>query len=77
MSYSTINGMRSHRYPLMGSGDGLSGDCGCGCAGGCGGAGTATLGSTAAAGLLGSLVGIGALGAFALGTVWFFTRPRS
>jgi hypothetical protein len=41
MSYSTINGMRSHRYPLMGlgdSGDGLSGDCGCGCGGhgGCG-----------------------------------------
>lgn len=32
MSYTTINGMRSARYPLQGSGDGL-GACGCvGCA---------------------------------------------
>jgi len=74
MSYSTINGMRSHRYPLMGGSDVLSGGCGCGCAGGCADAGTASLGSNVAAGVLGSLAGIGAFSAFVLGTAWFFTR---
>ena len=29
MSYTTINGMRSARYPLQGSGDGLDGCDGC------------------------------------------------
>lgn len=34
MSYTTVSGKRSHRFPLMG-------DCGCGCggSGGCGGVG--------------------------------------
>lgn len=39
MSYTSITGMRSNRYPLMGSGDGLGCGCGCGGTGGCGGVG--------------------------------------
>lgn len=44
MSYTSITGMRSNRYPLMGSA-GLASDCGCGCAGsgGCGGIGAETI----------------------------------
>ena len=77
MSYTTINGMRSNRYPFMGvgnSGDGLS-DCGCGC-GGSGGCGSseASAGETIATGLLGGLATVGVAGAVIMGTLWFMTK---
>jgi hypothetical protein len=52
MSYTNVRGMRSHRYPLAGLGK----DCGCGCAGDCGGG----MGETSAGG--GSLLWVGVAG---------------
>ena len=75
MSYTSITGMRSNRYPLMGGGDGLDGDCGCG--GGCG------CGSTSHSHGVGSngngnegpgLIGITVMGATAFGLLWYFGR---
>lgn len=62
MSYTTISGMRSNRYPLMGTGDGL----GCGC-------GTRPLGQEDDSGAMG-ILGIAAVGATAFGLIWYVGR---
>lgn len=62
MSYTTISGMRSNRYPLMGTGDGL----GCGC-------GVRPLGQDDDSGAMGVL-GIAAVGATAFGLLWYVGR---
>lgn len=64
MSYTSITGMRSNRYPLMGSGDGLG--CGCGC-GGCGAVGQVSERKP-------SLVDLTLLGLAATGLV-YYTLP--
>lgn len=68
MSYTSITGMRSNRYPLMGRGDGLGCGCGCGGNGGCGSMGQDN-GTTRE--IVGSALGIAAVGATVLGVLWF------
>lgn len=63
MSYTTISGMRSNRYPLMGTGDGL----GCGCSS------PRPLGQDDDSGAMGVL-GIAAVGATAFGLLWYVGR---
>lgn len=63
MSYTTISGMRSNRYPLMGTGDGL----GCGCNS------PRPLGQDDDSGAMG-ILGITAVGATAVGLLWYMGR---
>jgi hypothetical protein len=72
MSYSTITGMRSARYPLQGGyGCGCSGTGGCGCSGvgrgpGVGGGGEAEGPNP--------IIGIAAVGLMGIGLLWFMGR---
>lgn len=69
MSYTTISGMRSNRYPLMGSGDGLGCGCGCNGTGACGSMGQEQKPSYAA-----DALAIGVVGVLGIGTLLYFAR---
>lgn len=71
MSYTSITGMRSNRYPLMGRGDGLGCGCGCGGNGGCAPVGQLTDRTKEG---VGSILGIAVVGATGLGLIWFMGR---
>lgn len=71
MSYTSITGMRSNRYPLMGSGDGLG--CGCGC-GGCGAVGQVSGSKPSLSDL--SLLGIAATALVCSGLA-YYTLPAA